>query len=92
MTKYFKKSKKKKLFLTKFEQKWIFPEVFRYSDYLPLNQKAEKPNEPFLRKLLEGQTKIQFIPLISSWDTANLESCDWLKNPAIWIFPNMKFV
>ena len=57
-------------------QKWIFLEkralsVFQYLNYLPLCQKSEKPNEPFLRKLLEGHTKNQFISLISLWDTAN---------------------
>ena len=45
--------------------------VFQYSNYLSLCQKSEKPNEPFLRKLLEGHTKNQFISLISLWDTAN---------------------
>ena len=54
-------------------QKWIFLEkralsVFQYSNYLPLCQKSEKPNEPFLRKLLEGHTRNQFISLISFWD------------------------
>ena len=62
-------------------------------------------NEPFLRKLMEGHTKNQFISLIFSWDTANLSpvmdwkilQSDWLR--AFWaiisearIFPNMKFV
>ena len=39
--------------------------VFQYSNYLLLYQKSEKPNQPFLRKLLDGHTKNQFIPLIS---------------------------
>ena len=39
--------------------------LFQYLNYLPLCQKSEKPNEPFLRKLLEGHTKNQFISLIS---------------------------
>ena len=57
-------------------QKWIFLEkralsVFQYSNYLLLRQKSEKPNEPFLRKLLEWHTKNQFISLISLRDTAN---------------------
>ena len=56
---------------TKIPQNTIFPKlgpkmnfpgkralsVFQYSNYLPLCQKSEKPNEPFLRKLLEGHTK-----------------------------------
>ena len=42
-------------FLPKFGWKWIFLErkalsVFKYSDCLPLCQKSEKTNEPFLRK------------------------------------------
>ena len=45
--------------------------VFRYLNYLQLCQNSVKPNEPFLRKLLDGHTKNQFIPLISLWDTAN---------------------
>ena len=62
--------------LPKFGPKMNFPgkralSVFQYSNYLPLCQKSEKPNEPFLRKLLEGHTKNQFISLISLWDTAN---------------------
>ena len=43
---------------------------FQYLNYLPLCQKSEKPDKPFLRKLLEGHTKNQFISLISLWDTA----------------------
>ena len=31
--------------------------VFQYLNYLPLCQKSEKPNEPFLRKLLDGHIK-----------------------------------
>ena len=38
--------------------------VFKYSNHLSLCQKSVKPNEPFL-------TKPQFIPLISSLDTAH---------------------
>ena len=45
--------------------------VFQCSNYLPLCLKAEKPNEPFLRKLLDRHTKNQFISSISLWDTAN---------------------
>ena len=54
-------------------------------------QKSEKPNEPFLRKLLDGHTKNQFISLTSLWDTANFrvlqlieKSCnpDWPR--ALW--------
>ena len=82
ITKFFKKSIKPYFWghsgpsLPKFGQKWIFLEkralpVFQYSNYLPLCQKPVKPNEPFLRKLLKGHTKNQFIPLISSWDTPN---------------------
>ena len=41
-------------FLRKFGQKWIFLEkglsVLKYSNHLPLFQKSEKNNEPFLRK------------------------------------------
>ena len=97
-------------FLSTFSQNWIFLEkralsVFQYSNCLPLSQNSEKSNESLLRKLLDGYTKNQFIPLVSSWDTANFKSCDWLKNLAIWlarsilghisetiIFLNMKFV
>ena len=82
MTKFFKKAKKIPFcsysgsFLPKFRQKWISLEkramsFFQYSNYLPLRQKSEKSNEPFLRNLLDGHTKNQFIPLISLWDTAN---------------------
>ena len=56
-------------FLSKFGQKWIFLE--KRSHYMPLCQKSVNPNEPFLRKLLDRHTKNQFIPLISSWDTAS---------------------
>ena len=39
---------------------------------LPTNvPKIRKPNEPFLRKLLDEHTKSQFISLISLWDTGN---------------------
>ena len=41
--------------------------IYKYSNYLPLCQKSEKTNEPFLRKLLERHTKTQFISLISLW-------------------------
>ena len=34
-------------------------------------KKSEGANEPFLRKLLDGHTKNQFILLILSWDAAN---------------------
>ena len=84
ITKFFKKSKNPILgpfwvLLPKLGQKWIFLEkrplsVFQYSNYLPLCQKSEKPNEPFLRKLLDGHTKNQFISLISSWDTDNFRA------------------
>ena len=62
--------------LPKLGQKWIFMEkralsVFQYSNYLPLFPKSEKPNEPFVRKLLERHTKNQLISLISLLDTAN---------------------
>ena len=53
--------------------------VFRYLNYLQLCQNSVKPNEPFLRKLLDGHTKNQFIPLISLWDTAN-----WKIQPSDW--------
>ena len=113
MTKFFKISKKYPIlvpfcaFFAQILAKMNFPgkralSVFQYLYYLPLCQNLEKPNEPFLRKLLGRHTKNQFVPLISSWDT---ESCHWLKNPSIWlpksilghisgtwIFPNMKFV
>ena len=112
MTKFFKKSQKPHFgpFCPILGQKWIFREkrvlsVFQYSNYLPLCQKSEKPNEPLLRKLLDGHTKNQFVSLIFCEIQPILESCDWLKNPAIWlaksilshisgtrIFPNMKFV
>ena len=112
-----KKTKKKKqpilkpfwvLFCPNLGQKWIFLEkmslpVFQYSNYLPLCQKLEKPNGLFLRKLLGGHTKNQFISLISLWDTASFE-IDW-KILQSWlaksilghisqngIVPNMKFV
>ena len=55
--------------------------VFQYSNYLPLCQKSEKPNEPFLRKLLEGHTKNQFISLISLWDTANFRVLRLIEKP-----------
>ena len=82
MTKFFKKAKKipfcsySGLFLPKFGQKWISLEkramsFFKYSNYLPLCQKSEKSNEPFLRNLLDRHTKNQFITLISLWDKAN---------------------
>ena len=81
MTTFFKKLKKPYFrpfwaLFDQFGQKWIFLEkrtvlVFQYSNYQPLCQKPEKPNEPFLRKLLDGHAKNQFIPLIYSWDTAN---------------------
>ena len=63
------------LFCPNFDHKWVLLEkralsVFQFSTYLPFCQKSEKPNEPFLRKLLDGYTKNQFISLISSWDTA----------------------
>ena len=58
--------------------------VFQYLNYLPLStenfwitniwiiyRKSEKSNEPFVRKLLDGHTKNQFISLSSFWDTAN---------------------
>ena len=67
MTKFFKKSKKPcghcgqcGHFGLFFAQIWIktnFPGkkpvlVIKYSNYLPLCQKSEKPNMPFLRKKL----------------------------------------
>ena len=72
MTQFFKKSQKtpfwspSRSFLSKFRQKWIFLEkralsAFQYLNYLPLHQKSEKFNEPFLRKLLDGHTKNKFI-------------------------------
>ena len=48
-------------------------------------QNSEKSNELFLRKLLNGHTKNQFISLIFVEIHPILESCDWLKNPAIWL-------
>ena len=58
-------------FLPKFGTVWTNLSVFQYSNYLPLCQKSEKPNEIFLRELLDGHTKDRFIALISLWDTAN---------------------
>ena len=65
MTKFFERSKKTYLgtmwpfwpFSPKFGQKWIFLEkksvlVIEYSNYLPLCQKSEKTNLPFLRRKL----------------------------------------
>ena len=73
MTKCFKKSKNPILgqFCALFAQIWEKMKkralsVFQYSNYPPLCQKSEKPNEPFLGKLLDGHTKNWFIPLISS--------------------------
>ena len=71
-------------FLPKLGQKWIFLEeralsVFQYWNFLPLCQKSEKSNEPLLRKLLDGHTKNQFIPLISSWDTVNFRVLRLIK-------------
>ena len=94
ITKFFKKSIKPYFWghsgpsLPKFGQKWIFLEkralpVFQYSNYLPLCQKSVKPSEPFLRKLLNGHTKNQFIPLISSWDTPNFRVL-WLIEKSDW--------
>ena len=81
ITKFFKKSQNPILgpfwaLLPKLGPKMNFPRKngsasFSISIYLPLRQKSEKPNEPFLRKLLERHTKNQFISLISLWDTAN---------------------
>ena len=81
MTKFFKKSYLGVIldpFCPNFRKKWFFLEkraqsVIQRKNYLPLRQKSENHNEPFLRKLLDGQTKNQFIPLISSWDTANFK-------------------
>ena len=76
MTKLFKKSQKLyfgpclRLFAQIWREKRALS-VFQYSNYLPLCQKLEKPNEPFLRKLLDRHTKSQFISWISLWDTAN---------------------
>ena len=115
MTNFFKISKSPILgpywvFLAQIWTKMSFPgkrtlSVFQYLNYLPLCQNSEKPNEPFLRKLLDGLTKNQFAPLISLWDTANfrilwfIENCRNLVGEKnfrhIWgtkIFPNMKFV
>ena len=120
MTKFFKKSQKPYFgpimgpfgpIMPKFGPKMNFPRkraltVFQYSNYLSLCQKSEKPKESFLRKLLNGHTKNQYISLIFFCEIQPcLESYDWLKNPAIWlvksilghisetrIFPNMKFV
>ena len=63
-------------FLLKLGPKTNFPgiralSVFQYLNYLPLCQKSEKPKKPFLRRLLEGHTKNQFISLISLWDAVN---------------------
>ena len=79
--KFFKKSKiffwdHSGPFLPKFGQKWIFLEkmtqsVFQYSNYLPPCQEPVMPNEPFLRKLLDGYNKNEFVLFISLWDTAN---------------------
>ena len=61
ITKFFKKFKNILWghfgsFLPKLRKKWIFlvkraTPVFKYSNYLPLWQKSEKTNEPFLRKM-----------------------------------------
>ena len=80
------------------------PSVLRYSNYLPLSQKLEKPNEPFLGKLLDGHTKNQFISLISLWDTSSFrvlrlieQSHKLIGHEHFWpylrnqSFPNMKF-
>ena len=87
----FSKNPKKDLFWThfglllpKFEQKLIFLgkrtlSAFKYSNYLPLCQKSIKPNEPFLRKLLDWCTKNLFILLISSWDTASFRVLQLIK-------------
>ena len=101
MTKFFKKSPKPYFgpilgLLSKFGPKKNFPgkralSVFQYSNSLPLFRKSEKPNEPFLRKLLDRHTKNQFISLISLWDTANffVRYSQWvlrlIENPAIWL-------
>ena len=96
--------------MPKFGQKWIFLEKralsgFQYSNYLPLCLKSEKPNEPFLRKLLGGTPKTSLFYWFLCETRPILESFNWLKNPAIWlansilghiletrIFSNMKFV
>ena len=57
-------------------QKWIFLEkstlsVLSMFELSTLCQKSEKLNEPFLRKLLDENTKNKFISLTSLWDTAN---------------------
>ena len=100
MTKFFKKSQKPYFgpimgpfgpLCPNLDRKWIFLEkraltVFQYSNYLSLCQKSEKPKESFLRKLLNGHTKNQYISLIFFCEIQPcLESCDWLKNPAIWL-------
>ena len=111
MTNFFKTSKSLILgpywvFLAQIWKKdSVFLSVFQYLNYLPLCQNSGKPNEPFLRKLLDGLTKNQFTPLISLWDTANFRTL-WLIEKSrnviaqehfahisgTKIYPNMRFV
>ena len=82
MTKFFKTSKKPYfgtilgLSCPNLDKNNVFGKrallIFQYLNYLPLCQKSEKVNEPFLRKLLDEFTKNQFIPLISLEDIANV--------------------
>ena len=78
MTKFFKKPKKKKTILeplwllfakiwakNEFSWKKVLCRFYQCSNYLPLCQKSEKLNEPFLRKLLDENTKNKFISLTS---------------------------
>ena len=81
MTTFFKRSQKPYFgpILGPFAQIWDKNEfswkkglsAFQYSTNLPLCKKSEKPNQPFLRKLLDRHTKNQFISLTSLSDTAN---------------------
>ena len=69
MTKFFKKSPKSYFghILGLFAQVGTKNEFSRKkgSNYQSYFQKSEKPNDPFLTKLLDGHTKNQFILLIS---------------------------
>ena len=115
MTKFFKKSQKPYFgpILDPFAQIWVKNEfswkkglcqAFNIRINLPLCQKPEKPNEPFLRKLLDGYTKNQFFQLISSSNTDNFRVLRLIEKSnnltksnlghisGIRISPNLKFV
>ena len=88
MTKFFKISQKRYFgpLCPNLGKKWILLEKGLHSFinnqityHCAKNQKNF--NESFLRKMMEGHTKNQFISLISLWDFRVL----WLKNPTIWL-------